>query len=99
MLAAILRLCAVPITNLMVLSPLVAVPVSNHSAFDMSQNVKVISSQSLRASHGKYLVILYEDFVIDLPLNAVPSMTCIYLCMMYTPTRILNVIIIYRALL
>jgi len=55
MFAAILRLFAVTITNSMVLSPLVAMPVSVYSAFDMFQNVKVIcSSQPLRASDGEY---------------------------------------------
>ena len=55
MFAAILRLFAVTITNSMVLSPLVAMPVSVYSAFDMFQNVKVIcSSQPLRAPDGEY---------------------------------------------
>ena len=55
MFAAILRLFAVTEAISMVLSPLVAMPVSVYSAFDMFQNVKVIcSSQHLRASDGEF---------------------------------------------
>jgi len=67
----------------------------------MFQNVKVIcASQPLSVSDGEYVAIVYEDFVIDLPFNTVTSMDIVYDAFsLYIPMHILNVILIYRAML